>query len=111
MSALQGAVEAGAPVSRLHERQSFDPADFGVPSGREEEWRFTPLRRLRGLLADCDPDVVHAHGLRAAAAAALASLRFQGSLGASRLTLAAFREFPRRAQQQAARLPLCVQNG
>ena len=52
MSALQGAVESGAPVSRLHERQSFDPADFGVPSGREEEWRFTPLRRLRGLQGD-----------------------------------------------------------
>jgi hypothetical protein len=44
--ALQGAVESGAPVSRLHERQSYDPADFGVPTGREEEWRFTPLRRL-----------------------------------------------------------------
>jgi Fe-S cluster assembly protein SufD len=54
MTALQGAVEAGAPVSRLHERQSFDPADFGVPSGREEEWRFTPLRRLRGLHTDED---------------------------------------------------------
>ena len=27
------------------------------------------VRRLRGLLADCDPDVVHAHGLRAGAAA------------------------------------------
>jgi Fe-S cluster assembly protein SufD len=49
MSALQGAVESGAPVSRLHARQSFDLADFPVPSGREEEWRFTPLRRLRGL--------------------------------------------------------------
>jgi len=49
MSVLQGAVESGAPVSRLHERQSYDPADFPVPTGREEEWRFTPLRRLRGL--------------------------------------------------------------
>ncbi|HVQ87238.1 MAG TPA: Fe-S cluster assembly protein SufD [Actinomycetes bacterium] len=28
---------------------SFDPADFPVPEGREEEWRFTPLDRLRGL--------------------------------------------------------------
>jgi Fe-S cluster assembly protein SufD len=28
---------------------SFDPADFAVPMGREEEWRFTPLDRLRGL--------------------------------------------------------------
>jgi hypothetical protein len=43
MSVLQGAVESGAPVSRLHERQSY-PADFPVPTGREEEWRFTPLR-------------------------------------------------------------------
>jgi Fe-S cluster assembly protein SufD len=48
---LQAVVEA-APVSRLHARQSFDVADFPVPSGREEEWRFTPLRRLRGLHAD-----------------------------------------------------------
>jgi Fe-S cluster assembly protein SufD len=53
-SALQGAVESGAPVSRLHERQSYDPADFPVPTGREEEWRFTPLRRLRGLHTDSE---------------------------------------------------------
>jgi Fe-S cluster assembly protein SufD len=49
MSVLQGAVESTGPVSRLHEKGSFDPADFAVPTGREEEWRFTPLRRLRGL--------------------------------------------------------------
>ncbi len=54
MTALQGAVEAAAPVSRLHEHRSFDPADFPVPTGREEEWRFTPLRRLRGLHAEAD---------------------------------------------------------
>jgi Fe-S cluster assembly protein SufD len=53
MSVLQGAAESGGvPVSRLHERQSFDPADFPVPAGREEEWRFTPLRRLRHLHED-----------------------------------------------------------
>jgi Fe-S cluster assembly protein SufD len=45
MSALQGAVESAAPVSRLHAHRS----EFPVPTGREEEWRFTPLRRLRGL--------------------------------------------------------------
>jgi len=45
MSALQGAVESTAPVSRLHAQRS----SFPVPTGREEEWRFTPLRRLRGL--------------------------------------------------------------
>jgi Fe-S cluster assembly protein SufD len=54
MSGLQGAVET-APVSRLHERQSYDPADFAVPTGREEEWRFTPLRRLRSLHSDTGP--------------------------------------------------------
>jgi Fe-S cluster assembly protein SufD len=51
---LQGAIET-APVTRLHERRSYDPADFSVPEGREEEWRFTPLRRLRGLHADAVP--------------------------------------------------------
>ena len=49
MAALQGAVESAAPVSRLHEHQSFSLDDFPVPTGREEEWRFTPLRKLRGL--------------------------------------------------------------
>jgi Fe-S cluster assembly protein SufD len=49
MTALQGGVESTAPVSRLHEHQSFSLDDFPVPTGREEEWRFTPLRRLRGL--------------------------------------------------------------
>jgi Fe-S cluster assembly protein SufD len=52
MTALQGAVESTAPESRLHEHQSFSPDDFPVPTGREEEWRFTPLRRLRGLHKD-----------------------------------------------------------
>ena len=51
---LQGAIES-APVTRLHEHRSYDPADFGVPDGREEEWRFTPLRRLRGLHTDSPP--------------------------------------------------------
>ncbi|MDA8369400.1 MAG: Fe-S cluster assembly protein SufD [Nocardiopsaceae bacterium] len=39
----------GIPVSKIDVHGSFDPADFPVPNGREEEWRFTPLRRLRGL--------------------------------------------------------------
>jgi Fe-S cluster assembly protein SufD len=29
---------------------SRDPADFPVPTGREEEWRFTPLRRFARLI-------------------------------------------------------------
>jgi Fe-S cluster assembly protein SufD len=55
MAALQGAVESTAPVSRLHEHQSFSLDEFPVPTGREEEWRFTPLRRLRGLHKDTSP--------------------------------------------------------
>jgi Fe-S cluster assembly protein SufD len=54
MASLQGAVETAAPVSRLHERQSYQLSDFAVPTGREEEWRFTPLRRLRGLQGDSE---------------------------------------------------------
>jgi Fe-S cluster assembly protein SufD len=52
MSGLSGAVETAGPVSRLHAQESCDPDDFAVPRGREEEWRFTPLRRLRKLHAD-----------------------------------------------------------
>jgi Fe-S cluster assembly protein SufD len=38
--------------SHLHPAGSFDPADHPVPTGREEVWRFTPLKRLRGLHDD-----------------------------------------------------------
>ena len=51
MPSLAGAVET-APVSSLHSSGSLNPDDFAVPAGREEEWRFTPLNRLRGLHKD-----------------------------------------------------------
>jgi Fe-S cluster assembly protein SufD len=51
MSSLAGAVET-APVSSLHSTGSVNPDDFAVPTGREEEWRFTPLNRLRALHKD-----------------------------------------------------------
>lgn len=37
------------PLSTLHEKSSYDLGDFDVPTGREENWRFTPLARLKGL--------------------------------------------------------------
>ena len=43
---------AGATVpdaSRAERFSSYSVSDFAVPTGREEEWRFTPLDRLRGL--------------------------------------------------------------
>ena len=38
--------------SRAARRTSFDVADFPLPTGREEEWRFTPVAKLARVLAD-----------------------------------------------------------
>ncbi|MGW0559180.1 Fe-S cluster assembly protein SufD [Streptomyces sp. NPDC003016] len=44
------AVAAESTVAtRMSAPPSYDVAAFPVPHGREEEWRFTPLARLRGL--------------------------------------------------------------
>ncbi|MFZ0323088.1 MAG: Fe-S cluster assembly protein SufD, partial [Actinomycetes bacterium] len=38
------------PVSDRGERfTAFDPQAFGTPTGREEDWRFTPLASVNGL--------------------------------------------------------------
>ncbi|MBA2550169.1 MAG: Fe-S cluster assembly protein SufD [Nocardioidaceae bacterium] len=50
---VAAAVETGDVVlSHLHPQGSFEPADHAVPTGLEEIWRFTPLKRLRGLHDD-----------------------------------------------------------
>ena len=52
---VAGAVETSDKVaSHLHPEGSFDVGDFEVPTGREEIWRFTPLKRLRDLHKDAD---------------------------------------------------------
>jgi Fe-S cluster assembly protein SufD len=43
-------------VSHLHPEGSFDVADHVVPTGREEVWRFTPLKRLREIHRDAALD-------------------------------------------------------
>lgn len=51
-STTAGAIAVAAEstvATRMSAPPSFDVADFPVPHGREEEWRFTPLARLRGL--------------------------------------------------------------
>lgn len=48
---VRSAVEMDRVESHLNPRASYDLADFPMPTGREETWRFTPLKRLRGLLA------------------------------------------------------------
>jgi Fe-S cluster assembly protein SufD len=40
--------------SRAERKTSYDVADFAVPGGREEEWRFTPVDRL-GALFQVEP--------------------------------------------------------
>ena len=42
--------------SRAERKTSFDPDAFGMPSGREEEWRFTPVKRLGEVLSDTPTD-------------------------------------------------------
>ncbi len=49
----------GSPADVRPERvRSADPDVFGVPTGREEEWRFTPLSRVKALL-DGAPSEAH----------------------------------------------------
>jgi Fe-S cluster assembly protein SufD len=72
VSVLGGGVAAGTDLpgerlsgpgvvvrdARAQQVASYDPADFPVPGGREELWRFTPLDRLRGLF-DGEPSESH----------------------------------------------------
>ncbi|WP_374929576.1 Fe-S cluster assembly protein SufD [Kytococcus sedentarius] len=51
----------GVPdASRAERLRSFTPGDFPMPSGREEEWRFTPLDRLGSLLTEKETDTAGA---------------------------------------------------
>ncbi len=50
---VQSAVESDQGhliLSHLNPPPSYDLEDYPVPTGREEIWRFTPLKRLRGIL-------------------------------------------------------------
>ncbi|WP_410617024.1 Fe-S cluster assembly protein SufD [Amycolatopsis sp. lyj-109] len=49
---VSGALREGAVIpaaSRAERFTSYDVEAFEVPGGREENWRFTPMKRLRGL--------------------------------------------------------------
>jgi Fe-S cluster assembly protein SufD len=48
-----GPAPTGSPAERF---TSTDPDAFGVVTGREEEWRFTPMRRVRRLLEGAPSD-------------------------------------------------------
>ncbi|GGL95237.1 Fe-S cluster assembly protein SufD [Micromonospora yangpuensis] len=59
-------IQASAPPSTKSQAlRSYDVADFPALTGLEEEWRFTPLKRLRGLVGDdqtATGAVRHSHG-------------------------------------------------
>ena len=40
------------PRTKSQALRSYNPAEFPALTGREEEWRFTPLTRLRGLASE-----------------------------------------------------------
>jgi Fe-S cluster assembly protein SufD len=48
-----GPAPTGSPAERF---TSTDPDAFGVPTGREETWRFTPMKRMRALLDGAPSD-------------------------------------------------------
>ena len=48
-----GAVPAQSRAERI---SSFDPDDFAVPTGREEDWRFTPIDHLGALMSPAASD-------------------------------------------------------
>ncbi|APE35676.1 Fe-S cluster assembly protein SufD [Nocardia mangyaensis] len=52
MSTLETPIQNPGAVAAVNKGEvftSFDVDQFEIPSGRDEAWRFTPLRRLRGL--------------------------------------------------------------
>ena len=56
MTAVADALELERVESHLHPDGSFDIDAHPIPNGREEIWRFTPLKRLRGLHTDAALD-------------------------------------------------------
>jgi Fe-S cluster assembly protein SufD len=56
LDSINESLELERVESHLHPEGSFEVDDHPVPTGREEIWRFTPLKRLRGLHEDAPLD-------------------------------------------------------
>ena len=50
-----GLLPTGSPAERFTSR---DPEAYELPSGRDEEWRFTPLAKIRRFFEPFVPDGV-----------------------------------------------------
>ncbi len=55
MNAAVERTTTGSPAERFTSR---DPEAFAVPTGREEDWRFTPIRKLRPFFTAFQPNAV-----------------------------------------------------
>jgi Fe-S cluster assembly protein SufD len=55
---VRDSLEVERVESHLNPPASYHLADHPAPTGREETWRFTPLKRLRGIL-DGEPSDAH----------------------------------------------------
>lgn len=51
-----GVIHNPETTQHMVTRRSFDVADFDVPTGREEAWRFTPKARFKALFDDAPSD-------------------------------------------------------
>ena len=77
---LEGAHSHGGPryvSSRADRPTSFDPADIPVPRGREEEWRFTPMKRFAPLF---DLDTIRTATAASEADVAAGAIRVEADL-------------------------------
>ncbi len=101
-----GVPAAGHGGSSLHLVASADLADHPVPTGREEDWRFTPLVRLAGVLSDAvgdgkvvvevdAPEPVRVEVLSGEAARASAAFGSSGYLPVDRSSALAWNHFER----------------
>ncbi|MEO3743245.1 Fe-S cluster assembly protein SufD [Plantactinospora sp. B5E13] len=55
--AFAPATQAAPVTTKAQTLRSYDVGDYPALTGREEEWRFTPLKRLRGLATAGSADV------------------------------------------------------
>lgn len=104
-------INDGRPPKDLSPRlQGLTLQDVPVPNGREEEWRFTPLKRLRGLhdSAAATSDAAWAVSAGAGVTTTTAPVEPAGYLAADRVSIAALTharqalivEVPRESEQE-----------
>jgi len=85
-----GITDGRPPKDLAPQLQGLTLAEVPVPTGREEEWRFTPLTRLRGL-HDAAPATADANWSISASGATVehAPVEAAGYLAADRISIAA----------------------